>query len=106
MKALLSDLQVLQYILKELFSRIPIENAEEKLEKYLARESLVKTQVIMSVTESLALMLQKMTVQEVWEALDIEMTKKMVIPSLRHQLKDEERRTRWSLWPLRQTVVE
>ena len=35
------------------------DRAEERLEKYLAREGLVKTQVIISVSESLALMLQK-----------------------------------------------
>ena len=35
------------------------DRAEERLKKYLAREGLVKTQVIISVSESLALMLQK-----------------------------------------------
>ena len=34
-----------------------IERAEERMEKFLAREGLVKSQVIMSVSEPLALML-------------------------------------------------
>ena len=36
-----------------------VDRAEERLEKYLSRESQVKTQIILSVSESLALMLQK-----------------------------------------------
>jgi hypothetical protein len=36
-----------------------VEKAEERLEKYLAREGQVKTQIIVSVSEYLALMLQK-----------------------------------------------
>ena len=53
-----------------------IERAEERREKFLAREGLVKSQVIMSVSEPLALMLQKKnTAQEVWDALVDEMTK-------------------------------
>ena len=53
-----------------------IERAEERMEKFLAREGLVKSQVIMSVSEPLALMLQKKnTAQEVWDALVDEMNK-------------------------------
>ena len=36
-----------------------IERAEDRMEKFLAREGLVKSQVIMSVSKPLALMLQK-----------------------------------------------
>ena len=36
-----------------------VEKAEERLEKYLSKEGQVKTQIILSVSESLALMLQK-----------------------------------------------
>ena len=36
-----------------------VDKAEERLEKYLSREGQVKTQIILSVSESLALMLQK-----------------------------------------------
>ena len=67
------------------------DRAEERLEKYLAREGLVKTQVIISVSESLALMLQKKsTVKELWDTLVTEMTKKpkMVVTSLQRQLRN------------------
>ena len=37
-----------------------VDKAEERLEKYLSREGQVKTQIILSVSESLALMLQKL----------------------------------------------
>jgi hypothetical protein len=44
-----------------------VERAEDRLDKYLAREGQVKTQIMVSVSESLALMLQKMkTAKEVW----------------------------------------
>ena len=36
-----------------------VDKAEERLEMYLSREGQVKTQIILSVSESLALMLQK-----------------------------------------------
>ena len=36
-----------------------VDKAEERLDKYLSREGQVKTQIILSVSESLALMLQK-----------------------------------------------
>ena len=36
-----------------------VDKAEERLEKYLSREGQVKTQIILSVSESLGLMLQK-----------------------------------------------
>ena len=36
-----------------------VDKAEERLEKYLSREGQVKTQIILSVSESLALLLQK-----------------------------------------------
>ena len=62
-----------------------VEKAEDRLEKFLAREGLVKSQVNTSVSEPLALMLQKKSLaQEVWSALVSEMTKKpkMVVTSL------------------------
>ena len=68
-----------------------IESAEDRMEKLLAREGLVKSQVIISVSEPLALMLQKKnTAQEVWNALADEMTKKpkMVVTSLQRQLQN------------------
>jgi transposase InsO family protein len=68
-----------------------VERAEERMEKYLAREGQVKTQIILSVSESLALMLQKMkTAREVWDSLVTEMTKKpkMVLTSLQRQLRN------------------
>jgi hypothetical protein len=53
------------------------DKAEERLEKYMARESMVKSQVVISVSESLALMLQKKgTAKDLWDALTDEMTKK------------------------------
>ena len=61
------------------------------MEKYLGREGVVKTQVIMSVSDSLALILQKKsTAKELWDALVTEMTKKprMVITSLQRQLRN------------------
>ena len=67
------------------------DRAEERLETYLAREGLVKSQVIISVSESLALMLQKkLMAKEVWDALVVEMTKKpkMVIMSIQCQLRN------------------
>ena len=68
-----------------------VEKAEDRMDKFLAREGLVKPQVIISVAEPLALMLQKKrSAQEVWEALVEEMTKKpkMVITSLQRQLRN------------------
>ena len=62
-----------------------VDKAEERLEKYLSREGKVKTQIILSVSESLALMLQKQkTAKDTWDALVTEMTKKpkMVLTSL------------------------
>jgi hypothetical protein len=54
-----------------------VDKAEERLVKYLAREGQVKTQIMVSVSESLALMLQKKkTAKEVWDTLAQEMTKK------------------------------
>ena len=38
-----------------------VDKTEERLENYLSREGQVKTQIILSVSESLALMLQKQT---------------------------------------------
>jgi hypothetical protein len=67
------------------------EKAEDRLEKYLVREGMVKTQVITSVSESLALMQQKKgNAKDLWEALTDEMMKKpkMVITSLQHQLRN------------------
>ena len=65
------------------------DRAEERLEKYLAREGLVKTQVIISVSESLALM-KNFTAKELWDTLVKEMTKKpkMVVTSLQKQLRN------------------
>ena len=54
-----------------------VDKAEERLENYLSREGQVKTQIILSVSESLALMLQKQkTAKDPWDALVTEMTKK------------------------------
>ena len=54
-----------------------VDKAEERLEKYLSREGQVKTQIILSVSESLALMLQQQqTAKDTWGALVTEMTKK------------------------------
>ena len=54
-----------------------VDKAEERLEKFLSREGHVKTQIILSVSESLALMLQKQkTAKDTWDALVTEMTKK------------------------------
>ena len=66
-----------------------VDKAEERLEKYVSREGQVKTQIILSVSESLALMLHKQkTAKDTWDALVTEMTKKpkMVLTSLQHQL--------------------
>ena len=53
-----------------------MDKAEERLEKYLGREGLVKSQIIDSVSDSLALMLEKnKTAKETWYALVAEMTK-------------------------------
>ena len=68
-----------------------VDKAEERLEKYLSREGWVKTQMILSMLESLALMLQKQeTAKDTWDALVTEMTKKpkMVLTSLQHQLRN------------------
>ena len=57
----------------------------------MSREGQVKTQIILSVSESLALMLQKhKTAKETWDALVTEMTKKpeMVLTSLQCQLRN------------------
>ena len=67
------------------------DKAEERLEKYLSREGQVKTQIILSVSESLALMLQKQkTAKDTLDALVTEMTKKpkMVLTSLQRQLRN------------------
>ena len=54
-----------------------VEKAEDRMDKFLAREGLVKSQVIISMAEPLTLMLQKKrSAQEVWEALVEEMTPK------------------------------
>ena len=68
-----------------------LEKAEERMEKFLSREGSVKTQIITSVSESLALMLQKKGLaKEVWDALVEEMTRKpkMVVTSLQCQLRN------------------
>ena len=59
-----------------------VNKAEERLEKYLSREGQVKTQIILSVSESLALRLQKQkTAKATCDTLITEMTKrpKMVL---------------------------
>ena len=54
-----------------------VDKAEERLEKYLSRKGQVKTQIILSVSESLALMLQKQkTAKDTWDTLVTEMTNK------------------------------
>ena len=68
-----------------------VDKSEERLEKYLSREGQVMTQIILSVSESLALMLQKQkTAKDTWDALVTEMTKKpkMILTSLQHQLRN------------------
>ena len=68
-----------------------VDKVEERLEKYLSREGQVKTQIIPSVSESLALMFQKQkTAKDTWDALVTEMTKKpkMVLTSLQHLLRN------------------
>ena len=68
-----------------------VDKAEERLEKYWPREGQVKTQIILSVSESLALMLQRQkTAKDTWDALVTEMTKKpkMVLTSLQRQLRN------------------
>ena len=63
------------------------------MEKYLSREGQVKTQIILSVSESLTLMLQKQkTVKDTWDALVTEMTKKpkMVLQRQLRNLKCSE----------------
>ena len=68
-----------------------VDKAEERFEKYLYREGQVKTQIILSVSESLALMLQKQkTTKDTWDALVTEMTKKpkMVLTSLQCRLRN------------------
>jgi predicted secreted acid phosphatase len=62
-----------------------LDKAEERLEKYLAREGQVKAQIMVSMSEYLALMIQKKkSAKEVWDSLVTEMTKKpkMVVTSL------------------------
>ena len=57
----------------------------------MSREGQVKTQIILSVSESLALVLQKQkTAKDTWDALVTEMTKKpkMVLTSLQCQLRN------------------
>ena len=61
------------------------------MEKYLSRAGQVKTQIILSISESLALMLQKQkTAKDTWDALVTEMAKKhkMVLTSLQYQLRN------------------
>jgi len=68
---------------------IKVDKAEERLEKFLAREGLVKSHILISVSESLALMLEKKrTAKETWDALVVEMTKKpkMVVTTVQRQL--------------------
>ena len=70
-----------------------LENAEEKMEKFLSREGSVKTQIIISVSESLVLMLQKKgSAKQVWDTLVEEMTRKpkIVVTSLQCQLRNIE----------------
>ena len=88
MRELWSSLQTLSYSKRVVLTEdqeFLQDRAEDRLEKDLAREGLVKTQVIISVSESLALILQKKsTAKELWDAFFTEMTKKskMVITSL------------------------
>ena len=68
-----------------------VDKAEKRLEKYLSREGQVKTQIILSVSESLASLLQKQkTAKDTWDALVTEMTQKskMVITFLQRQLRN------------------
>ena len=68
-----------------------VDKAEERVKKYLSREGQVKTQIIFSVSESLALLIQNQkTAKDTWDALVTEMTKKpkLVITSLQRQLRN------------------
>ena len=68
-----------------------VDKAEERLDMCISREGQVKTQIILSVSESLALMLQKQTTaKDTCDALVTEMTKKpkMVLTSLQFQLRN------------------
>jgi gag-polypeptide of LTR copia-type len=68
-----------------------LDKAEERLEKYLAREGQVKAQIMVSVSETLALMIQKKrSAKEVWDSLVTEMTKKpkMVVTGLQRHLRN------------------
>src|SRR3979490_2782341 len=65
------------------------DEAEERLERYLEREGVVKTQILISVSESLALMLEKKKdTKEIWDTLVEEMMKKpkMVVTTIQRQL--------------------
>src|SRR3979490_620836 len=49
---------------------VKVDKAEDRLERYLAREGQVKTQILVSVLESLALMLEKKRdAKEIWDTL-------------------------------------
>ena len=64
-----------------------MDKAEERLKKHIEREGQVKTQITVSVSEFLALMLQKeKTVKETWDALDAEIKiLKIVVKFLKKQ---------------------
>jgi hypothetical protein len=66
-----------------------VEKYEEKLNKYNSREGRAKAQVIISVSESMGLILEKYpTAKEMWNALVTEIMKKpkMVTTTLQRQL--------------------
>jgi hypothetical protein len=62
-----------------------IDKFEERIEKFQSKEGLAKAQIVTSVSESLALMLNKhKTAKDMWDGLIVEMTKKpkMVLTTL------------------------
>jgi hypothetical protein len=62
-----------------------IDKFEEWIEKFQSKEGLAKAQIVTSVSESLALMLNKhKTAKDIWDGLIVEMTKKpkMVLTTL------------------------
>src|SRR3979490_1155053 len=70
---------------------VKVDKTEDRLERYLAREGQVKTQILVSVSESLALMLvKKQSAEEIWDTLVAEMTKKpkMVVTTIQRQLRN------------------
>ena len=67
-----------------------LDKYEEKLDRFNAKEGLAMAQIIISVSETMGLLLKKhLTAHQMWEALVEEMTKKpkMVIITLQRKLR-------------------